>query len=135
LCGEWADRNVCTTKFPPGIVPGGADIPVCPANNPSKGSSAMAIDRVDTYLEAHRGDFEEQLKALLRIPSVSAQPAHNADTRRAAEFVRDDLRRSGVAAELIETEGHPLVYGERLDAPGKPTLLVYGHYDVQPPEP
>src|SRR5580692_9926445 len=95
----------------------------------------MTMDRVDAYLESHRGDFEEQLKALIRIPSVSAQPDHNGDTRRAAEFVRDDLRRSGVPAELIETAGHPLVYGERLDAPGKPTVLIYGHYDVQPPEP
>src|SRR3954454_4347251 len=95
----------------------------------------MAIDGVDAYLEAHRGNFEEQLKALLRIPSISAQPAHDADTRRAAEFVRDDLRAAGFAAELIATKGHPIVYAERLDAPGKPTLLVYGHYDVQPPEP
>ena len=95
----------------------------------------MAIDRVDAYLDAHRADFEEQLKALLRIPSVSAQPDHDPDTRRAAEFVRDDLRAMGVAADLIETDRHPLVYGERLDAPGRPTLLVYGHYDVQPPEP
>src|SRR4051812_15098260 len=95
----------------------------------------MGIDRVDAYLEAHRGDFEEQLKALLRIPSISAQPAHDADTRRAAEFVRDDLRAVGFAAELIATKGHPIVYAERLDAPGKPTLLVYGHYDVQPAEP
>jgi acetylornithine deacetylase/succinyl-diaminopimelate desuccinylase-like protein len=95
----------------------------------------MAIDEVDAYLEAHRGDFEGQLKALLRIPSVSAQPDHNADTRRAAEFVRDDLKAMGVDARLMETKGHPLVYGERRDAPGKPTLLVYGHYDVQPPEP
>src|SRR4051794_12322454 len=95
----------------------------------------MAIDRVDAYLDAHRGNLEEQLKALLRIPSVSAQPDHDADTRRAAEFVRDDLREIGLAAELITTPGHPIVYAERLDAPGKPTLLVYGHYDVQPPEP
>jgi acetylornithine deacetylase/succinyl-diaminopimelate desuccinylase-like protein len=95
----------------------------------------MAIDRVDAYLEAHRGNFEEQLKALLRIPSISAQPAHDADTRRAAEFIRDDLREIGFAAQLIATPGHPIVYAERHDAPGKPTLLVYGHYDVQPPEP
>ena len=96
----------------------------------------MAIDLVDSYLEQHRAEFEESLKALIRIPSVSAQPDHDADTRRAAEFVRDDLRRSGVPAELIEfPKGHPIVYGERMDAPGKPTLLVYGHYDVQPPEP
>jgi acetylornithine deacetylase/succinyl-diaminopimelate desuccinylase-like protein len=96
----------------------------------------MAIDRVCSYLESHRAEFEESLKALIRIPSVSAQPDHDADTRKAAEFVRDDLRKSGVPAELIEfPKGHPIVYGERLDAPGKPTLLVYGHYDVQPAEP
>lgn len=97
--------------------------------------TAMSIDQVDAYLDANRARFEDQLKALLRIPSVSAQPDHNADTRRAAEFVRDDLRAMGVPADLIETSGHPIVYGERLDAPGRPTLLVYGHYDVQPPEP
>jgi acetylornithine deacetylase/succinyl-diaminopimelate desuccinylase-like protein len=95
----------------------------------------MDLDRVDAYLESHGTVFEEQLKALLRIPSVSAQPDHKADTRRAAEFVRDDLHAMGVTAELIDTPGHPIVYGERLEAPGKPTLLVYGHYDVQPPEP
>ena len=95
----------------------------------------MTMERVDAYLDAHRGAFEGQLKALLRIPSVSAQPAHDADTRRAAEFVRDDLRAMGLDATLIETAGHPLVYAESLRAPGQPTLLVYGHYDVQPPEP
>jgi len=95
----------------------------------------MTMERVDAYLDAHRDAFEGQLKALLRIPSVSAQPAHDADTRRAAEFVRDDLRAMGLDAGLIETAGHPLVYAESLKAPGKPTLLVYGHYDVQPPEP
>jgi acetylornithine deacetylase/succinyl-diaminopimelate desuccinylase-like protein len=95
----------------------------------------MAIDRVDAYLDAHRGVFEEQLKALLRIPSVSAQPAHDADTRRAAEFVRDDLAAIGLSADLIETPGHPIVYAEHRADPSRPTLLVYGHYDVQPPEP
>ena len=95
----------------------------------------MSIDRVDAYLETHRDDFEEQLKALLRIPSVSAQPAHDADTRRAAEFVRDDLAAMGLKAELIETKGHPIVFAEHRADPSRPTLLVYGHYDVQPPEP
>ncbi len=95
----------------------------------------MDMARVEAYLEAHRGDFEEQLKALIRIPSVSAQPDHNADTRRAAVWVRDDLARMGLSTELIETKGHPIVYAEWLGAPGKPTLLVYGHYDVQPAEP
>jgi acetylornithine deacetylase/succinyl-diaminopimelate desuccinylase-like protein len=95
----------------------------------------MALDRVDAYLQEHRSDFEEQLKDLIRIPSISAQPDHDADTRRAAEFVRDDLAAMGLEAELIPTKRHPIVHAEWKGAPGKPTLLVYGHYDVQPPEP
>jgi acetylornithine deacetylase/succinyl-diaminopimelate desuccinylase-like protein len=90
---------------------------------------------VDAYLGARRADFEEQLKTLIRIPSVSAQPDHDADTRRAAEWIRDDLAAMGLPAELIETKRHPLVYAEWLGAAGKPSLLIYGHYDVQPPEP
>jgi acetylornithine deacetylase/succinyl-diaminopimelate desuccinylase-like protein len=94
------------------------------------------VSAVEAYLRDHAPRFEDQLKALIRIPSVSAQPDHDADTRRAAEFVRDDLVAMGVPARLIDfPRGHPIVYGERLDAPGKPTLLVYGHYDVQPAEP
>ncbi|WP_435017791.1 dipeptidase [Tundrisphaera sp. TA3] len=96
----------------------------------------MSIDRVDAYLEAHRREFEEQLFALLRIPSVSAQPAHDADTRRAAEFLRDDFLKIGFPiVELIETRGHPLVYAEGPKLDDRPTVLIYGHYDVQPPEP
>ena len=93
------------------------------------------LARVEAYLEAHRTNFEDQLKDLIRIPSVSAQPAHDSDTRRAAQWVRDNLAAMGLSPELIETKGHPIVYAEWLGAPGKPTLLVYGHYDVQPPEP
>jgi acetylornithine deacetylase/succinyl-diaminopimelate desuccinylase-like protein len=96
---------------------------------------AETIRGVDAYLEAHRADFEEQLNGLLRVPSVSAQPQHDADTRRAASMIRDDLASMGLEAELIETKRHPLVYSEWLGVPGKPTLLVYGHYDVQPAEP
>ena len=95
----------------------------------------MTMDRVDAYLESHRGDFEEQLKALIRIPSISAQPDHDPDTRRAATFIRDDLAAIGLNAEMIETKKHPIVYAEWLGAPGAPTILIYGHYDVQPPEP
>ncbi|MDR3635146.1 MAG: dipeptidase [Isosphaeraceae bacterium] len=95
----------------------------------------MAIEQVDAYLDSHREVFEEQLKTLLRIPSISAQPAHNDDTLRAATFVRDDLVAMGCEAELVPTKGHPIIYAERHDAPGGPTLLIYGHYDVQPPEP
>jgi acetylornithine deacetylase/succinyl-diaminopimelate desuccinylase-like protein len=95
----------------------------------------MTMDRVDAYLESHRSDFEEQLKALIRIPSISAQPDHDTDTRRAATMIRDDLGAMGLTTELIETKKHPIVYAEWLGAPGKPTILIYGHYDVQPPEP
>src|SRR5436309_6933334 len=90
---------------------------------------------VHAYLEAHPGDFEEQLKVLLRIPSTSAQPQHDPDTRRAAALIRDALTSMGLEAELIETRRHPIVYAEWLGAAGKPTVLIYGHYDVQPPEP
>lgn len=95
----------------------------------------MTIERVEAYLALNKRGFENRLKELLRIPSVSAQPDHDADTRRAALFVRDDLRASGIAAELVETKRHPIVYGEKLDSPGRPTILIYGHYDVQPAEP
>src|SRR5438874_4277285 len=78
----------------------------------------------------------EGLKSFLRIPSISTLPEHKPDIRRAAKFCLDELRRAGMnSAELIEGAGNPLVYAEWLRAPGKPTLLLYGHYDVQPPDP
>jgi acetylornithine deacetylase/succinyl-diaminopimelate desuccinylase-like protein len=83
----------------------------------------------------------EELKALLRIPSVSTAPEHVEDVRKAAEFVADGLRSAGLEnVQLIETttaerKGHPLVYADWLHLPGKPTVLLYGHYDVQPAEP
>lgn len=83
-------------------------------------------------------EFVEGLKTFLRIPSVSALPEHKPDIRRAAEFCLNELRRAGMtSAELIEAAdgANPLVYAEWLNAPGKPTLLLYGHYDVQPPDP
>src|SRR5260370_28383002 len=82
----------------------------------------------------------DDLITFLRIPSISALPEHAPDVRRAAEFVRDWLARSGLEnARLIEDGNHgtgnPLVLAEWTGAPGKPTLLLYGHYDVQPPDP
>jgi acetylornithine deacetylase/succinyl-diaminopimelate desuccinylase-like protein len=77
----------------------------------------------------------EGLKTFLRIPSISALSEHKPDIRRAAEFVRDELQSAGLSAELIEGPGNPLVYAEWRGAPGKPTILFYGHYDVQPPDP
>ncbi|HLJ50362.1 MAG TPA: dipeptidase [Bryobacteraceae bacterium] len=89
-----------------------------------------------TYFEQHRSEYLDGLKAFLRIPSISTLTEHKSDIRRAAEFVRNELEKAGLQhAELIEGEGNPLVYAEWLGAPGKPTLLLYGHYDVQPPDP
>jgi acetylornithine deacetylase/succinyl-diaminopimelate desuccinylase-like protein len=88
------------------------------------------------YYQEHKSDFLEGLKAFLRIPSISTLSEHKPDIRRAAEFAMNHLKAAGMTkAELIEGEGNPLVYAEWLDAPGKPTILFYGHYDVQPPEP
>jgi len=89
-----------------------------------------------TYFEQHHQDYLEGLKAFLRIPSISTLSEHKPDIRRAAEFVKSELQGAGLQnATLIEGEGNPLVYAEWLGAPGKPTLLLYGHYDVQPPDP
>lgn len=93
------------------------------------------MDSVIRYLHDHETESLETLKALLRIPSVSAVTAHKPDVRRAAEFVKQQLQTAGVKTELVETAGHPIVYGEWLQAAGAPTVLVYGHYDVQPPDP
>ena len=81
--------------------------------------------------------YLEELKNFLRIPSVSTDPRHKADVWRAAEFVAAQLRAAGMRnVELIEKAGrHPLVYGGMAGCTGKPTLLLYGHYDVQPPDP
>jgi acetylornithine deacetylase/succinyl-diaminopimelate desuccinylase-like protein len=80
--------------------------------------------------------FLEELKSLLRIPSISTLPEHKDDCRKAAETLAAELKRIGMEnVRLIETSGHPLVYADWLHAAGKPTVLVYGHYDVQPPDP
>ena len=86
-----------------------------------------------TYYEQNRQRYLEELKTWLRIPSISTEPEHKGDIRRAAEFAREALKAAGLDdASLIEGEGNPLVYAEWLGAPGKPTLLFYGHYDVHP---
>jgi acetylornithine deacetylase/succinyl-diaminopimelate desuccinylase-like protein len=88
-----------------------------------------------TYYQQHQSDFVEGLKAFLRIPSISTLSEHKPDIRRAAEFALGELRSAGLQGELIEGSGNPLVYAEWLGAPGKPTVLFYGHYDVQPADP
>ena len=94
------------------------------------------MTQLETYITENEGRFLEDLKGWLRIPSISTLPEHAGDIRRAAEYAADQLRQMGFErVELIATQGHPLVYGEWLQASGKPTLLIYGHYDVQPVDP
>jgi acetylornithine deacetylase/succinyl-diaminopimelate desuccinylase-like protein len=90
---------------------------------------------LDEHLALNADRFEEDLCALLRIPSVSADSKFRPDVRRAAEWVADQFRAMKLPTEVVETAGHPIVYAEWLGAPGAPTALVYGHYDVQPPDP
>ena len=78
----------------------------------------------------------QELSDFLSIPSVSALPAHTSDCRRAADWLRDHLKRLGCPiVTIVEGPGHPVVWAESPHVPDKPTLLIYGHYDVQPPDP
>jgi len=94
------------------------------------------VSAPERYLESQRDRILDDLYSFLRIPSVSADPAQRADVEEAARWVAARLRRAGpLTVEVVETEGAPVVYAEWLGAPGRPTILVYGHYDVQPPDP
>lgn len=94
------------------------------------------MTQLETYIRENEERFLTELKDWLRIPSISTLPEHAGDVRRAAEYALEQLRHIGFEkTRLLETQGHPLVYGEWLKAPGKPTVLVYGHYDVQPVDP
>ena len=95
----------------------------------------MSLPDLASYFDAHAERARTELFEFLRIPSVSARSEHDGDTRRAAAWVRDALVAAGVPADIHETPGHPIVLGEWQGAPGAPTLLIYGHYDVQPAEP
>ncbi|CAI6082996.1 Succinyl-diaminopimelate desuccinylase [Paenibacillus sp. JJ-100] len=88
------------------------------------------------YLEQNRDKHLAELKEWLSIPSISAISEHKVDVNRAAQWAADALIRAGMEnVEVIQTAGHPIVYGDHLHAPGKPTALIYGHYDVQPVDP
>src|SRR5688572_27818278 len=94
------------------------------------------MDKIVDYINVNRDRYVDQLKEYLAIPSISALPAHAADVRRCAEWTAAELGRIGLQnARLMETPGHPVVYGEWLGAAGAPTILFYGHYDVQPVDP
>jgi acetylornithine deacetylase/succinyl-diaminopimelate desuccinylase-like protein len=88
------------------------------------------------YIQQHKDRFLSELLELLRIPSVSADSKYKADVRLAAEFICEKLKSAGAdLAEINETAGHPIVYGEKIIDKSLPTILVYGHYDVQPADP
>jgi len=106
-----------------------------PLFNAAMTSSAIAPE-LESFLGANDERIHRELYEFLRIPSVSARSEHNADTARAAEWLSHSMRAAGLSPEIHPTPGHPIVLGEWRGAPaGSPTVVVYGHYDVQPVEP
>jgi len=96
----------------------------------------MDTKSVISFAEEHSQRFIEDLVEFVKIPSISSSSEHTDEVRRCAEFLRNQMLQSGLQrAEIFETAGHPAVYGEWLGAEGKPTVLIYGHYDVQPVDP
>ncbi len=94
------------------------------------------MDAVINHIKLNFSNYLEELKEYIRIPSISTLESHKDDMQKCAEFVRTKLIDAGMtSAEIFQTKGHPIVYGEWLGAPGKPTVLIYGHYDVQPVDP
>ena len=94
------------------------------------------MDKVIDFINVNREKYLDELKALLAIPSISALPDHADDVKRCAGWCADEMRRIGLEnVHLIDTPGFPVVYGDWLGAPGAPTILFYGHYDVQPVDP
>ena len=94
------------------------------------------MEKTQSFIQTNRERFLDELLDLLRIPSVSADPAYNGDVRKTAERVADSLKNAGAEnIEICETAGHPIVYGEKIIDASLPTVLVYGHYDVQPADP
>jgi acetylornithine deacetylase/succinyl-diaminopimelate desuccinylase-like protein len=94
------------------------------------------MDKVIDFINVNRERYLEELKALLAIPSISALPEHTGDVKHCADWCADEMRRIGLQhVRLIDTPGNPVVYGDWLGAPDAPTILFYGHYDVQPVDP
>jgi acetylornithine deacetylase/succinyl-diaminopimelate desuccinylase-like protein len=102
---------------------------------PSLNSQVIQMQDVLEKLKSEQAKSLDQLFDFLRIPSVSADSAFKPDVERCAKFVMEAMQRAGLDAQIIPTPGHPIVYGERIEDPALPTVLVYGHYDVQPPDP
>lgn len=96
--------------------------------------TGQADARID-FIRANRARYLSELTAWIACPSISADPAHAADVRASAETAAARMRAAGLSGEVLETDGHPVAYGEWLGAPGAPTILIYGHHDVQPADP
>src|SRR5439155_1177880 len=98
--------------------------------------SLMTPENLTAFIEGRRDQHLAELSEFLRIPSISAKSEHKPDIERGARWVADHLRAAGFkTVQIVPTNLHPLVYAESLEAPRQPTILFYGHYDVQPPEP
>ncbi len=113
-------------------------MPLCAWRSNLPGPYSLASGERPAYISAamDRNQLLHDLSEFLRIPSISTLPAHNQDCRAAAEWVAAALRRIGCrGVEFLGSETHPVVWGKGPDVPGAPTLLIYGHYDVQPPDP
>ena len=94
------------------------------------------MEDIKAYIEENKQAMLDELLEFLRIPSISADPAYKGDVRKAAEWLEANMKSVGIDnVEICETAGHPIVYGEKIIDPALPTVLVYGHYDVQPPDP
>ena len=96
----------------------------------------MELNQIQTYVNSNKERFLNELLDLLKIPSISAKPEHKSDMQKTAEAVKQRLVEAGAdKVEICQTKGYPVVYGEKMIDPAKPTVIVYGHYDVQPAEP
>ena len=93
------------------------------------------MDKYEQFIDENLQRFDDTLIEFLKIPSISAQPEHKNDIRKACEFLRDYLANLGLEPKIYETAGHPILYAEYLKVKDKPTALIYGHYDVQPVDP
>src|SRR5262249_38325890 len=95
----------------------------------------LMLDTILKTLDSRKQESLEKLKEFLRIPSVSTKPDHKPDMLKCANWLKDQLTRAKLDVHIMQTAGHPVVVAKNKHQPGPPTILFYGHYDVQPPEP
>ena len=94
------------------------------------------MQELKNYIDQNKQRFLDELLEMLKIPSISADPAYKSDVAKTADVVAESLKKAGCShVKVYPTKGHPIVYGEHMIDPKFPTILVYGHYDVQPPDP